>query len=150
VEANPLFSYVTHTSVVAEPYKAPHFDIAKFLGSANTVRFSDLFGLDPGIAATTKKVSYANIAQSRTGWLSQIGLGTRGTHVDTSVWSAPATGPSLRPDLDPYKARSTAEAQPSIHVTAQATLKYPKDPHSLLPSWVFSLPGLSKAEAYIT
>jgi hypothetical protein len=146
---NPEFFYYTRTSVTAAPYAAPHLDLPKFLGGNNTVRFSDLFGIDPGRAASTKKVSAVTMAQNRTGWLSQLGLGTRGTHADKSIWKAPATGPSLRPDADPYRARSAAEVEPSVHVIAQATLRYPEDPKQLLPSWVFGLPGLS-FDAFIT
>lgn len=58
-------------------------------------------------------------------------------------------GPWRRPDIEPYKARSSAEALPSIHVTAKATLKYPDDPKKLLPSWVFDLP-VPTIEAYIS
>ncbi len=146
---NPEFSYVTRTSVIAAPYAALHLDLPNFVGGKYTVRLSDLFGIDPGLAATSKKVFYGNYAQHRTGWLSQLGLGTRGTHADKSVWKAPATGSSLRPDGNPYRARSASEAEPSIHVLAQAALKYPKNPKDILPSWVFGLPGVS-FDAFIT
>lgn len=63
----PEFSYVTRTSVIASPYAAPHLDLPDFLGSKNTVRFSDLFGSNAGVAATTKKVFYGNMGQNRTG-----------------------------------------------------------------------------------
>lgn len=145
----PEFNYTTRTRVIAAPYGAPHLDIANFLGSKNTVRLSDLFGIDPGIKAATKSVFFHTVDQNRTGWASQLGFGTRGTHADKAIFKAPATGPSLRPDLDPYKSRSTLESEPSIYVLAAATLKYPDKPSGLLPSWVLGLPGL-KADAYIT
>jgi hypothetical protein len=146
---NPEFSYTTRARVIAAPYGAPHLDIPNFLGTKNTVRFSDLFGIDPGTKQTTKSVGFHNVEQNRTGWLSQLGFGTRGTHADKAVWKAPVTGPSLRPDLDPYKPRSTLESEPTIYVLAAATLKYPDKPKDLLPSWVLGLSGL-KADAYIT
>jgi hypothetical protein len=146
---DPEFTYATRTSVIASPYSAPHLDLPNFLGGTKTVRFSDLFGVEPGRAATTKNVSYGTLAQNRTGWLSQLGLGTRGTHADKSVWKAPAGGPSLRPDIDPYKARSPGEAQPSIFVSAKGTIKYPKNPKDMLPSWVFGLPGVN-FDAFVT
>ena len=146
---NPEFNYTTRTRVIASPYGAPHLDLPNFLGSKNTVRLSDLYGIDPGTEASTKTVFIGNVDQNRTGWLSQLGFGTRGTHADKAIWKAPASGPSLRPDLDPYKSRSTLESEPSIYVLAAATLKYPDKPSGLLPSWVMNLDSL-KADAYIT
>jgi hypothetical protein len=144
-EVNPEFSYVTRTWVIASPYQALRLDMPNFLGSKDTVKFKDIYGIDAGIAETTKKVFIGNFAENRTGWLSQLGMGTRGIHSDKAVWKDPA----LRPDQDPYKSRSGLEAEPSIYALAAATLKYPSNPKDLLPSWVFGLPGV-KFDAYIT
>lgn len=146
----PQFGYGTRTSVVATPLAAPHADIPNFLGGKNTVRFSDIYGLDQGLKQSTKNVFFGNMGEMRTGWLSQIGLGTRGTIADTSVWAPSGGGPVLRPELDPSRARSNAEAEPSIRVEAKATVKYPKNPSDLLPAWVFDIPFLVAPEVYVT
>lgn len=146
----PQFHYRTRTSVIATPLAAPYTEIPNFLGGKNTVRFSDIYGLDQGLQQSAKYVFYGNMGQMRTGWLSQIGLGTRGTIANTGIWTAGGAGLVLRPELDPSQARSGAEAEPSIQVEAKATVKYPKNPRDLLPSWVFDIPFLVAPEAYVT
>ncbi|HXZ46678.1 MAG TPA: hypothetical protein VEH02_08115, partial [Pseudolabrys sp.] len=146
----PKFEYHTRTSVIASPFAAAHTDIPNFLGAPNTVRFSDIYGLDQGMQQSAKLVNYPNMASMRTGWLSQIGLGTRGNIANTGVWTGPGTGLILRPELDPSIARSAAEAEPSINVSATAQVKYPENPKDLLPSWVFGIPYLALPEAYVT
>ncbi len=146
----PKFEYHTRTSVIASPFAATHTDIPNFLGSPYAVRFSDIYGLDQGVQQSAKVVNYPNMGNMRTGWLSQIGLGTRGTIADTGVWTGPGSGLVLRPELDPSMARSTAEAEPSISVAAKAEVKYPENPKDLLPSWIYDIPFLSPPEAYVT
>ncbi|MCC6544819.1 MAG: Ig-like domain-containing protein [Nitrospirae bacterium] len=124
-----------------------------------SIRLSDLYGIMPGVENNTTPIpSLSNYKELRTGWISQIGLGNRGTG-DDDVWSKPNSGPFSRPDYDPsgtldflyYAPRSDKEKRPSVYVKASAPLKYPEDPYDLLPGWVKPLADSAgiKPTAYI-
>jgi hypothetical protein len=160
-QAQPNFGYESHTAVSDAPWVVDHTDISlppDVNGDPVYVRLADVYGVIPGVEATTANAPGSGLVALkpyRTGWTSQIALGTRGTGQE-KVWSAPANDPFSRPDYDPfgvldfaqYASRSAVENEPSLHVKASASLKYPENPKDLLPSWVFGLPGLS-ATAYI-
>lgn len=155
-EAQPEFEYAARTAVIHAPLASTHTDVPYPADGANALSWvvlNDLYGVIPGVAQTTQYSppnSAVLLAQYRTGWASQIALGTRGTGSETA-WTPPSTSPVLRPDYDPsgtldfthYDARSATEQAPTIEVSASAALRYPENPQDLLPSWVFGLPGLS-------
>jgi hypothetical protein len=158
--AQPDFQYQSYTTVADSPYAADHTYI--ILPPDNygdvAIDLSDLYGIQPGVANDAQIVpSLGAYKLYRNGWISQIGMGNRGTGTGSeTVWSPPASGVFSRPDYDPfnkldflsYVPRSDKENQPSIHAKAAAHLKYPKDPKALLPSWVNSL-NIADVEAYI-
>jgi hypothetical protein len=162
-QAQPNFNYESHTAVSDAPWVVDHTDISfppDVNGKPVYVRLNDLYGVIPGVQATTANgpISGLALAPYRTGWTSQIALGTRGTGHE-KLWSAPKKDPFSRPDYDSsnkadfadtkkYASRSSVENEPSVHVKASASLKYPENPQELLPSWVFSLP-VTSADAYI-
>jgi len=145
----PDFTYGTSASVIAAPFATTYSELPNFLGRGRTVRYVDIYGLDQGLAHTAKPVIYQNMGQHRTGWLSQLGLGTRGTVANRRVWQAPSSGPAMRPDIDPSQSRSSAEAEPSIGVTARAVVRYPQSVREILPAWVFNIPFPLEFDAYI-
>jgi hypothetical protein len=163
-QVQPAFEYISQAAVSDAPWVVDHTDISlppDANGDPVYVRLADLYGVIPGVEATTANApAYGHLALApyRTGWTSQIALGTRGTGHE-KVWSAPAKDPFNRPDYDPlgalnfaeYASRSGVENQPSVHVKASASLRYPSDPKdlSLLPDWVSHLPQLASATAYI-
>jgi hypothetical protein len=152
IDVQPEFSYKTRTSVIAHPFAATYTDVPNFLGGPRPVRYTDILGLDQGMGASTKQVFYQNMHLHNTGWVSQLGLGTRGTIADTSVFSA-GGGIVQRPELDFSKSRSSAEAEPSINVAASATVKYPKSLAEILPAFIFEPPVsnlLIPPEAFIS
>jgi hypothetical protein len=160
-QAQPNFDYESRTAVSDAPWVVDHTDISlpsDANGDPVYVRLADLYGVIPGVQATTANgpgSSVVALAPYRTGWTSQIALGTRGTGHE-KLWSKPAKDPFNRPDYDPFNAldfakydsRSSTEKEPSVYVKASASLKYPKNPKDLLPGWVFDLPGPSW-DAYI-
>ena len=161
-QAQPNFGYESHTAVSDAPWVVDHTDISlppDANGDPVYIRLADLYGVIPGVQATTANAPSGTLplAPYRTGWTSQISLGTRGTQKKgEKIWSVPAKDPFSRPDYDPfnvldfgkYVPRSADEKAPSVYVTASASLKYPKNPKDLLPGWVFDLPGPSW-DAYI-
>jgi len=158
--AQPVFEYQSYTTVADTPFASDHTYVVLPPDNYGEVALSlsDLYGILPGVADTARSVPTSlNYKEFRGGWISQIGMGNRGTGTGSeSVWSPPATGTFGRPDYDPtgtldfisYVPRSNEENQPSVHAKASAKLTYPEDPYALLPSWVHSLPGVS-ATAYI-
>jgi hypothetical protein len=151
IDVQPEFSYKTRTSVIAPPFAVTYTDVPNFLGGPRSVRYTDILGLDQGMTASTKEVYYQTQHLHRTGWVSQLGLGTRATIADTSVFSA-GPGLVLRPELDFSKSRSAAEAEPSINVAASATVRYPKDWRELVPAPILDVISAFPVEgdAFIT
>jgi hypothetical protein len=161
-QAQPHFGYESRTAVSDrdDPWVVDHTDIS-FPPDENgkPVRLADLYGVIPGVQATTANgpgSSGVALAPYRKGWTSQIALGTRGTGKEEAL-KKPKTDPFTRPDYEPfgvsgnfdkYVSRSEVEKDPSVHVHASASVKYPGNPKELLPDWVFGLPGVSY-DAYI-
>lgn len=163
-QAQPTFKYGSNTVVADSPSGADPFvkDHTYVIlpndpdGSPAAIRLTDLYGIIPGVEnneITPPHIS--NYKEKRSGWVSQIGLGTRGSGSD-KLWSPPSSGFFSRPDYDPfgllgfeaYVSRSNDENLPSVYAEASAELKFPKDPKELLPDWVDDLPGPS-FNAYI-
>jgi hypothetical protein len=147
IRVNPAFKYRSNAPIVNTPLNSPHYDIPKFMGG-NTVRLFDIYGLNEGIKYVTKKVNPRNFTKQRTGWTSQLGLGSRGALLEDKAWK-PASGPVLRPELSIQTPRSSEEKLPSLYTSAQAQVVYPKNIRQILPAWVFSMPGLRTPTAYI-
>src|SRR3990170_931780 len=157
--AQPLFKYESNTGV-ADAFVTDHtyWILPPDAQGDVAIKLSDLYGIMPGVENNTApKPAVSNFKEGRTGWISQIGLGNRGTG-DDDVWSPPKSGPFSRPDygaLDflPYESRSDKENRPAVYAKASAPLKYPadKDPYKLLPDWVKPLANTAgiKPTAYI-
>jgi hypothetical protein len=158
--AQPAFEYQSYATVADAPFGSNHTYVLLPPDGDGEVALdlADLYGILPGVANTARPTPTSlNYKEFRGGWISQIGMGNRGTGTGSeSVWSPPASGTFSRPDYDPtgtldfvsYVPRSIKENQPSVHAKASAKLTYPEDPYALLPSWVHSLPGVS-VTAYI-
>ncbi|MEK6713936.1 MAG: hypothetical protein AABY41_07065, partial [Nitrospirota bacterium] len=142
--AQPTFNYESNTGVADSFVEGhtywilppdSHGDVA--------IKLTDLYGIMPGVENnTTPKPAVLNFKEGRTGWISQIGLGNRGTGND-DVWGPPSSGPFSRPDIPvgaadflPYEPRSAKENRASVYAKASAPLKWPEDPYELLPGWV--------------
>jgi len=155
----PVFNYESNTGV-ADAFVTDHtyWILPPDAQGDVAIKLSDLYGIMPGVENnTTPKPAVSNFKDGRTGWISQIGLGNRGTGTD-DVWSPPAS-PFSRPDYDPlgasdfllYAPRSVKENRPAVYAKASAPLKYPADPYDLLPGWVKPLADSAgiKPTAYI-
>lgn len=174
-EAQPDFCYKSNTVVADTPLVTDHTYIPlpndDYDNSPAAIKLADLYGVIPGVgnnATPPPSVSpFEDYKSKRTGWISQVGLGTRGSGSGSDpckgsgsdkLWSYPKSGFFSRPDYYPfgvsdfdfksYEGRSDEENRPSVYARASASLKYPKDPSELLPGWVFGLPGLDW-DAYI-
>lgn len=149
INVQPEFVYESRASVIQSPYDGNNVsDVPDFLGNpGQTVRYTNLYGVEAGIAASSKAYSFDHF--ENVGWASTVALGNRDPSLAGKPWKA-GTAPILRPDLDVTQARSTAEKNPSLLVSAAAQLKYPSSPSALLPDWVFDLPGLEAPELYVT
>lgn len=161
-QVSPHFKYESNTVVADLPYVTNHtyipldddtFDVPP---SPAAIRLTDIYGIIPGINInTTPMPSLGNYKNLRTGWISQIGLGSRGS-IGDKLWAPPLTGFFYRPDYDPggvfkfesYESRSNDENKPSVYAEASASIKYPDNPADMLPEWVDGLPGLDW-DAYI-
>jgi hypothetical protein len=151
-DVQPLFSYSTFAGIIQAPYAQNNLltDLPDFLGRrTHRVRFWSVFGSDIGIDHSGKVVRFANHIDMRSGWSSQMGLGTRAALKDTPIWQ-PGSGQVSRPELDFTVPRNSLEGVPSINVNAAAKVRYPRSPAEVLPEWVFDLPGLRPIVAYIT
>ncbi len=159
-QAQPTFKYGSNTVVADAPLVKDHTYIIlpndDYDNSPAAIKLSDLYGVVPGVESNaTSMPSMGDYKAKRTGWVSQIGLGTRGSGSD-KPWSSPSSVFFNRPDYDPagvldfesYESRSNDENLPSVYAEASASLKFPKYPKELLPGWVFDLPGISPT-AYI-
>lgn len=161
-EVSPHFAYQSNTVVADTPYVTGHTDI--ILPDDNkgpdAIKLSDLYGIIPGIWNNAAPMPFiTTYKELQTGWISQLGLGTRGS-IDDTLWS-PSPGPGgffSRPDYDPsgvlpfekYDSRSNEENLPSVYAEASASFKYPDNPAEMLPDWVDDLPGVGlKTDAYI-
>lgn len=139
---SPSFDYSTRAQIVDGGFKTADVDIPNFLGGANTVRYTDIFGLNAGLARTTIPDATMSVSTGA-GWISHIALGSRAPLTGAKIW-APAGVLHNRPDLDFSKPRSSVEADPSINVLAKATVRYPDNPLDFLPDWIDAIPFLSK------
>lgn len=153
-DVQPVFIYGSNTVVADKPFYKDYtfLTLPEQDNEIPEIKYSDLYGIIDGVNATTPSVNISNYKEQRTGWVSQLGLGTRGL-ISQKAWSPPKTGTFSRPDygsLDftDYLARSDEENLPTISVKAEGKIKYPKEPSELLPKWVFDLPGVSTT-AYI-
>ncbi|MBI5197343.1 MAG: hypothetical protein HZA19_01920 [Nitrospirae bacterium] len=158
--AQPVFNYDSSTGVADTPFVTDrtYWLLPPDNDGDVAIRLSDLYGIIPGVDNNDAPMpSLGNYKDERSGWVSQIGLGNRGTGTDDSkVWSPPKSGPFSRPDYDPggsldftsYSSRSDEENEPSVHVKASAKLKYPEDPYELVPGWVKKL-SVTDVQAYI-
>ncbi|MBF0300337.1 MAG: hypothetical protein HQK51_16580 [Oligoflexia bacterium] len=149
--ASPIFEYGQNSPVVDSPYQSGnnYYDVVNFLNSGNSVRYFDIFGVNAGATATDKDVQYHNFVEMRTGWSSQLAMGTRGRFPNTTSWS-PSGNPLIRNDLNLEVPRSTTEALPSLYVSAAAKIEYPDNPADILPDWVMSLPFMSTLIAKVS
>src|SRR3990172_8528234 len=155
----PVFNYESNTGV-ADAFVTDHtyWILPPDAQGDVAIKLSDLYGIMPGVENNTApKPAVSNFKEGRTGWISQIGLGNRGTG-DDDVWSPPKSGPFSRPDYGalnflPYESRSDKENRPSVYAKASAPLTFPadKDPYKLLPDWVKPLANTAgiKPTAYI-
>jgi len=159
-QVSPHFEYKSNTVVADMPFVTDHTYIIlpddDFDNTPAAIRLSDIYGLIPGINNNaTPLPGNSNYKDLRTGWVSQIGLGARGS-IDDNLWSPPGSVFFSRPDYDPtgvllfekYDSRSEEENRPSVYASASASVKYPKNPGDMLPDWVDGLPGLDW-DAYI-
>ncbi len=163
-QAEPTFKYGSNTVVAdspssADPFVKDHTYIILPKDPDNSdaaIRLSDLYGVIPGVENNAISLPFiGDYKEKRSGWVSHMGLGTRGSGSDKQ-WSPPSGVFFSRPDYDPlglkdfesYESRSNDENLPSVYAEASAVLKFPKDPKELLPDWVDDLPGPS-FNAYI-
>ncbi len=161
-EVSPHFTYKSNTVVADTPFGT---DFTYIIGQddegPDAIKLYDLYGVVPGINNNTipppSSSGTTDYKEKQSGWVSQIGLGTRGS-IDDKLWS-PSPGPGgffTRPDYDPtgllkfefYESRSDEENRPSVYAEASASIKYPDNPADMLPDWVGGLPGLDW-DAYI-
>jgi len=147
---NPVFKYLTRTAVVNAPYTSSYTDLANFLGRPETVRLYDVYGFDSALSEASQLVHWGNHGIMRRGFISQLGLGSRGQTTGAPFWIPPTTGVVERPDFDLRMPRSAIEAQPSVYVSAAGEVKYPESPFELLPDWIDDVPYLKPPTAYIT
>ncbi|MBI5194665.1 MAG: hypothetical protein HZA08_14700 [Nitrospirae bacterium] len=141
-EVQPEFTYESNTVVADKPFYKDYTYVIlpEKDNEIPEIKYSDLYGIIDGVNDTTASLGISNYKDQRTGWISQLGLGTRGL-ITQKPWSPPKSGTFSRPDFGSldftdYLARSDEEYLPTIKVTASGKVKYPKDPYELLPGWV--------------
>jgi len=147
IRVNPAFRYRSNAPIVNTPLNSAYYDLPNFMGGS-TVRLFDIYGLNAGVKYVSKKVDSRNYASHRTGWSSQLGLGSRGALSNDEAWK-PSGNLVLRPELNIQTPRSAEEKIPSLYTSAEAQVVYPKNIRQILPAWVFNLPGLKTPTAYI-
>lgn len=157
---SPHFTYKSNTVVADIPFSTEYTYVIlpddPYDNSPAAIKLYDLYGIIPGIwNNATPRPNLGDYQTKRTGWISQLGLGARGS-IDDLLWSPPSGGFFSRPDYDPtgvlkfedYESRSAEENLPSVYAEASASFKYPENPAEMLPDWVDGLPGLDW-DAYI-
>jgi len=103
------------------------------------VHFHDIYGRIPGvnISVAPKDTTPSGIPTD-TGWMSQIGLGSRQANDNSPLWKRDPDAPR-RPDFDLSQARSAEERNPVVKFEALATISYkPPLPKILTESPIFA------------
>lgn len=121
IVVQPEFKYYSDLHAILFPLDDTY---AQYYPERNVMRIYDTYGRIPGTSTSVapRRLTPAG-APYDTGWISQIGLGSRQPDPASELWARDPDYP-FRPDFDLSKARSEKERKPVAGMEALAKITY--------------------------